>query len=353
MRDRRAHRFGARRLTALAAAGGVAAGLAIERRHLRRVAGDPDYARLSSPIRGEQRTVRAADGTCLNARIFGPADAPTVVLAHGWTEELRFWSDMIADLSARGLRLVAFDLRGHGASGRATDGDYSPRRFGEDVEAILEACMAPGGPATVVGHSLGAMSIVAWAEHHDVRRRACAAALINTGLADLISGHLLFGEAARWLRQPVAGRLLLGSHAPAPRFSSPLLQAVLRYGAFGPSATIGQVAFYERMLIACPADVRAACGVAMSEMNLQEVVTRLTVPTLVIAGACDRLTPPAHARRIVATLPEPAGLMVLPDTGHMSPLERPTECSRAIYELVTGVTPGAELAVGARAHGES
>jgi pimeloyl-ACP methyl ester carboxylesterase len=310
MLDQRVRRFRARRLTALAAGGGVAAGLAIERRHLRRVAADPDYARLSAPLDGRQRSVRSADGTRLHVRTFGPDDAPTLVLAHGWTEELAFWSDVIRDLSARGLRLVAYDLRGHGDSGPATDGDYSLQRFGEDVEAILAACVAPGGRATVAGHSLGAMSIAAWAEHHDVRRHACGAALVNTGLGDLISGHLLFGEAARWLRHPVAGRMLLGSRAPAPRFSSPIGQAVLRYGAFGPEATIGQVAFYERMLIACPADVRA----------------------------CDRLTPPAHARRIVATLPEPAGLIVLPDTGHMSPLERPAECSDVLYKLVTHCT---------------
>jgi pimeloyl-ACP methyl ester carboxylesterase len=278
--------------------------------------------------------VRSADGTRLHARIFGPDDTPTIVLAHGWTEALGFWSDVIANLSARGLRLVAYDLRGHGNSDGASDGDYSLRRFGEDVEAILAACVPAGGRATVAGHSLGAMSIAAWAEHHDVRRRACAVALINTGLGDLISGHLLFGQAARWLHHPVAGRMLLGSRAPAPRFSSPLGQAVLRYGAFGPAATIGQVAFYERMLIACPTDVRAACGVAMCDMDLHEAVARLTVPTLIIAGACDRLTPPAHARRIVALLAQPAGLLVLPDTGHMSPLERPTECSDALHQLV-------------------
>ena len=338
MQDRRRRRFRARRLTALATGAGVTAGLAIEVRHLRRVARDPDYVRLSVALRGVHRTVRSADGTQLHARIFGPDDAPTLVLAHGWTEELRFWSDVITDLSARGLRLVAYDLRGHGDSGRAHDGDYSLRRFGEDVEAILAACVAPGDRATVAGHSLGAMSIAAWAEHYDVRRRACAVALVNTGLGDLISGHLLFGEAARWLRRPAAGRMLLGSRAPVPRFSSPLSLAVLRHGAFGPTATIGQVAFYEQMLIACPADVRAACGVAMSEMDLHEAVARLTVPTLVLAGACDRLTPPAHAHRIVATLPQPAGLLVLPDTGHMSPLERPTECSDALYELVAQCT---------------
>ena len=101
---------------------------------------------------------------------------------------------------------------------------------------------------------------------------------------------------------------MLGSKAPVPPFSTPLQQAMIRYTAFGPHASLGDVAFYERMLIDTPPDVRAAVGVALSGMDLWHAVASLTVPTLVIAGAGDRLTPPAHARRIAEALPHPAGL---------------------------------------------
>jgi pimeloyl-ACP methyl ester carboxylesterase len=93
------------------------------------------------------------------------------------------------------------------------------------------------------------------------------------------------------------------------------------------------VAFYEQMLIATAPDARAAAGVALTDMDLWHAVARLTVPTLVVAGERDRLTPPAHARRITETLPHPAGLVVLPETGHMSPLERPQEVAAALIEL--------------------
>jgi pimeloyl-ACP methyl ester carboxylesterase len=76
--------------------------------------------------------------------------------------------------------------------------------------------------------------------------------------------------------------------------------------------------------------------VALTDMDLWHAVARLTVPTLVVAGERDRLTPPAHARRIADTLPHPAGLIVLPETGHMSPLERPHEVSKALIELSAG-----------------
>jgi pimeloyl-ACP methyl ester carboxylesterase len=322
----------------LAAAGGAAAGLALQRQHLRALAHDEDYLRLTAPLGGRPRTVTAADGTVLHAETFGPDGADTVVLAHGWTERLSFWGPVIKLLEADGLRVIAYDLRGHGRSQPAAGGDYAMERFGDDVEAVLAAVLAEGESATIVGHSLGAMSIAAWAERHDPAAHARAAALLNTGLGDLISGHLLFGEMAKWLNHPWASRAFLGSRAPLPPFSSPLQQAAIRYSAFGPDATAGAVAFYERMLIECPADVRAACGVALSDMDLWHAVARLTIPTLVIAGERDRLTPPSHARRIAEELPYPAGLLELAATGHMAPLERPEAVSQALLGLVRDTT---------------
>jgi pimeloyl-ACP methyl ester carboxylesterase len=87
------------------------------------------------------------------------------------------------------------------------------------------------------------------------------------------------------------------------------------------------------MLIACPPDVRAAVGIAMSEMELHHALARLTVPTTVIAGANDRLTPPSLGRRIFEMLPAPKELIVLEETGHMGPLERPREITQALTRL--------------------
>jgi pimeloyl-ACP methyl ester carboxylesterase len=100
------------------------------------------------------------------------------------------------------------------------------------------------------------------------------------------------------------------------------------------------VAFYERMLATCPPDVRARVGIAMSELELYHALPRLTVPTLVIAGAKDRLTPPSHAERIAAELPRLEQLIVLPETGHMGPLERPREVTDALAGLAAHVAVG-------------
>jgi pimeloyl-ACP methyl ester carboxylesterase len=73
-------------------------------------------------------------------------------------------------------------------------------------------------------------------------------------------------------------------------------------------------------------------------MDLRPALARLTVPTLVMAGADDRLTPPSHARQIAAALPNLTALIILPETGHMGPLERPEEFSAALRELALGTT---------------
>jgi pimeloyl-ACP methyl ester carboxylesterase len=333
-----------RTLTLFAAAAGVAAGISIERSHLRSLTNDPDYERLSASLDGRPSMAQSADGTVLHVETFGPDDGPSVLLAHGWTEQLRFWGPVIRLLRDRGLRVIAYDLRGHGKSGRAPIQDYSLERFGDDVEAVLTATVPEGTLATVAGHSLGAMSIAAWAQRYDVQARSRAAVMINTGLGDLIAANLLVTGVAGRLISPRIGRAVLGSAAPVPSFSSPLAHAAIRFIAFGPTATRGQVAFYEQMLIECPADVRGAVGVALAEMDLYPAISRLILPTLVIAGDSDRLTPAASADRIVSALPIPAGLIELERTGHMSPLERPEQLSNAIAQLVSDTAGAAGVA---------
>jgi pimeloyl-ACP methyl ester carboxylesterase len=332
-----------------AGAGGLtlgAVGAELQRRHMRRIASDPEHAVLASPPHGRALRVRSPDGTMLNAEIFGAEDAATFVLAHGWTETLCYWAYIISGLCERGFRVVAFDLRGHGDSDPAVDGDYAMARFGEDLEAVLEAGVPEGHHAVVVGHSLGAMSVAAWAEHHDVGRRVGAAALLNTGFGDLVAESLLFPlpRIAHALHHAIAVRGFLGARAPLPRISTPASHAVIRYMAFGPAASPAQVAYYERMLVACPPDVRASVGIAMSEMELHHVLPRLTVPTLVMAGENDRLTPPSHARRIADMLPSLEKLIVLEDTGHMAPLERPAAVTAALGDLAVHATAGDHVA---------
>ena len=325
------------RLGAAVGAGALAAGAAAQLLHARRIARDPEREMLNRPPTGRTLSVPSADGTRLRAEVFGldRDDAITAVLLHGWTENRTYWIHQIRALAEHDMRVIVYDHRGHGDSEAAAGGDYSIARFGEDLEAVLESSGVRAEATIVAGHSLGAMSIVAWAESHDVSARVSGAGLFNTGVGDLIAESLLVPvpKLAQALNQTVAVHGFLGSRAPLPRFSSPLTHALIRFVAFGPTATPAQIAFYERMLIGSPPDARADIGIALSDLKLYHALPRLDVPTIVLAGAKDRLTPPTHARRIAEQLPQLEQLIILPEIGHMAPLEAPREVSQALLAL--------------------
>jgi pimeloyl-ACP methyl ester carboxylesterase len=314
-----------------------AAGAALQWRYLRRLASDPEHELLRDPPAGRPLRFTSADGTRLYAEEFGGGRAaPTIVLAHGWTEGISYWTFVIRELEPD-FRVIAYELRGHGRSGPAAGGDYSLARFGEDLEAVLAGCLGDGERATVGGHSLGAMAIAAWAEHHDVRAHASGVALMNTLLGDLLAGQLLFPIpkfARRWA-EPLALRAFLANRAPLPPFSTAIHDAMIRRTAFGPTATPARVALYQRLLRTCPPDARAACGVAMSQMELHHALANLDVPTLLLTSSDDRLTPASRVRRIARLLPELTELLELPATGHMEALERPVEVAAALRRLAS------------------
>jgi pimeloyl-ACP methyl ester carboxylesterase len=60
----------------------------------------------------------------------------------------------------------------------------------------------------------------------------------------------------------------------------------------------------------------------------------LNVPTAVVAGTSDRMTPIAHARRLAGMLPDSLGLTELPGIGHMTPVEAPEAVTAGIRDLV-------------------
>ena len=178
-------------------AGGVAANSLLVRRGARRVLADPDQATLSRPLDGRIIEVEARDGTRIHAEAFGPDDAPAIVLAHGWSEAIRIWTRVIHELTP-GLRVVAWDLRGHGRSDEPANGDYSIDARASDLDAVLEAALAPAERAVVAGHSLGAMTVIRWAEAHpaSAASRMAASVLVNACVDNVLAESLVFPP--RW-----------------------------------------------------------------------------------------------------------------------------------------------------------
>jgi pimeloyl-ACP methyl ester carboxylesterase len=90
-----------------------------------------------------------------------------------------------------------------------------------------------------------------------------------------------------------------------------------------------------RIVHACPRRVRYAWSKVLDLLDLDHGVRALTVPTAVVVGTADRLTPVVHARALVATLPNCVGVTELTGLGHMTPVEAPELVTARIRELVS------------------
>ena len=102
-------------------------------------------------------------GVCLVLDDVGPPTAPPVVLLHGGAQTRHAWGGVVHDLHAAGWRALALDLRGHGESDWAPDGDYSPTALVADVRAVIEYV---GQPVVLVGASLGGLIAILSADRH-------------------------------------------------------------------------------------------------------------------------------------------------------------------------------------------
>lgn len=307
-----------RGLTAAALGGLVATAIARSRREPGWATGDdpcgPDG--LSLP-EGEARTVTTDDGAVLEVLVAGPASAPTVVLPHCWTGTKEIWAPVARRLVAAGHRVVLYDQRGHGASTMGTDPMVTDR-LGEDLLQVLDAV---GGTDLVLGgHSMGGMTIQALATNHpDVIR-------------DRVRGIALVATAAHVLPRPLPAGLIngvIGDRATA-RISG--RSAALSRGAVGVRAFEAHVRATGDAFAATDGKVRAGFLVGMSAMDYRDGISTIGVPTTIVVGTHDRLTPVARAKVMAARIPG-AKLLVLPGMGHMLPLEAPVVVADEIAAL--------------------
>ncbi|ARE76141.1 alpha/beta hydrolase [Streptomyces sp. Sge12] len=270
----------------------------------------------------------SADGARLHVEVHGEEGAPAVVLAHGWTCSTAFWAAQIRALAAT-HRVVAYDQRGHGRSPAART--HSTTALADDLVAVLEAALAPGERAVVAGHSMGGMTIMAAAARPEFTEHAAAALLCSTGSSRLVDEAQVLPVRAGRARTRVTGAVL-GARAPLGPVT-PVARKILKYATMGPGSAPDKVEACARIVHACPTGVRHAWSQVLAGLDLDADVARLAVPTAVIGGTADRLTPIVHARALAATLPNCVGLTELTGMGHMTPIEAPEAVTGALREL--------------------
>lgn len=325
-------------LTAVAA--GAAAGAAIENRAVGRVRSrpDPDAREPFGALHTAGRAVLADDGVPLHVEVDGDPDAElTIVFVHGFTLSMDCWHYQRRDLGghhhaagAPAGRLVFYDQRSHGSSGRGSKDNATIDQLGRDLYRVLEA-VAPRGPVVLVGHSMGGMTIMALADAHPelFGERIVGVALISTSSG--LRGQAVLGVPALVGRavDPLAPRLATSINKRARliergrRSGSDLMFLLTRHYAFGDRPAPSLVAFMERMLARTSFEVMSEFFPTFIDHDKLACLPVLSgVATLVLVGDRDLLTPADHSRIIAREAPG-AELVVLGGAGHMVILERP------------------------------
>ncbi len=321
---------------------GAAIGLAAERyavgRSFRRDASghNEPFGRL----RGTPMYVVADDGADLYVEVDGVADADlTVIFVHGYALNQDAWHYQRRDLSDLG-RLVFYDQRSHGRSARGRRDRSTIDQLGADLRTVMED-VAPEGPVLLVGHSLGGMTIMALADLHPelFGDRVVGVTLLASSpgrLAEVTIGAPAYtGRILHKLAPGFIGALAKQAELVdrSRKAGSDLGYVLTKRLGFASNVPPNLVRFAAQMLASTPIDVVADFFPAFDahdKMSALPVLQR--VETLVMVGAQDLLTPEEHSRDIVRTVPG-AELVVVPNCGHLIPLEHPGVVNRHLREV--------------------
>ena len=307
---------------------GVAAGVALERYAVgrKRLRPDPEAAEAFGRLSGVERSVPLPDGVRLHVEQTGGGPL-TVVFVHGFALSMASFHYQRRDLADVG-KLVLYDQRCHGQSGRGADEACTIGQLGRDLGEVIDA-VAPTGPVVLVGHSMGGMTVMSLAAQRPelFGPRVVGAVLIATSaggvaeamvpiptrVADVLSSKLL-PRAKR-----VAGTSLVTA---GRRAGSDLNFVFTKAWGFGDNPSPSQVELVERMIAATPLDVILAFVPTFREHELYDALAVLgRVPTLVFGGTRDKVTPYAHSEEIARRIPG-TQFVTVTGAGHMLMLER-------------------------------
>ncbi|MDL9936916.1 alpha/beta hydrolase [Gordonia sp. ABSL1-1] len=291
----------------------------------------PDDLLARPTVTPTRHTVVGDGGARLNVEVYRPqaeafrGDEDVVVMVHGWTCNTSYWYPQINHLVGD-REVIAYDQRGHGRSERGRTRP-SVALLGRDLEAVLTAVVPKGRRAVLVGHSMGGMTIMSWAAQfpEKIAERVSNVVLTSTAAKAVVQNHMLVPvDLPRYTRPfaPVVSRLVTSAPVPVPhtRYGAPLSH----YIALGPNARKAHLDFVDEMITACPPRARAGWGSAMGKLDVTTGLEALSVPTTVVVGTADRLTPRTHAEQMAEVLRRNGSLrefVIYDGVGHMSSIE--------------------------------
>lgn len=298
----------------------------------------------------------AADGLSLAADRFGDPPGRPVVLLHGGGQTRHAWRNTAQQLGRAGWDAWSVDLRGHGDSDWAPDGDYAFERFAADVAAL---CAAMAEPPALVGASLGGIaSLLAIGEA--ATSPASALVLVDVAPRIEVAG---VDRIRAFMRQGLGGFADLDAAADAiatynphrPRSKDPSgLTKNLRQGEDGRWYWHWDPRF---MAPERSTDIAGAPGIDgippsryIRQERLEAAARHISVPTLLVRGKSSDLLSEDGARHMLELVPH-AEFVDVAGAGHMVAGDRNDGFNSAVIEFLSrcGRRSGGAAAVPKRA----
>jgi pimeloyl-ACP methyl ester carboxylesterase len=205
--------------------------------------------------------------------------------------------------------------------------------MGRDVAAVLQA-VAPSRPAVLIGHSLGGMAILAMAGEHPelFGPKVAGVMLIGSASTSLFRGAV--GSVTDLLR-PRGDSLLEtvkrmdGLRKALVAHPTDVGGAVARFTQFGPDAPDHVVDHVAGLARRTSSEVWSGGLAELMELDLRKAIPNVRVPTLLLVGDHDRITPPGAAQALASELPQGRAI-IIEGAGHMAMLERPHQVNLEI-----------------------
>lgn len=259
-------------------------------------------------------------GPAATLHVASAGQGPPVLLLHGYPLDHRMWLDTLLGPLARRGTLWAPDLRGHGNSPWAGDATHTMDHLAADAANLLRAVVDE--PAVVIGLSMG--GYVAFALQALAPELVRALVLVDTKAAG-------DDQAARSGRDAAIASVLDQGRSA--------LTATMLGKLLAPAAAADPTAQLVRARVRTMIESQPVETIVADLRGLRDRPDRthhlgaITVPTLVVVGEHDAITPVAGAKAMAQAIPG-ARCAVVPGAGHLVPMEAPAAFAQLLGEFL-------------------
>jgi pimeloyl-ACP methyl ester carboxylesterase len=260
---------------------------------------------------------RNINGTSISYEESGVA-SPPIVLLHGFPLDSRVWTAQ-RDALSKDRRVITPDLRGFGKSPSADA--FTMESIADDVHALLSDLGAL--PVVLGGLSMGGYAALAYAKKYPTDLKGLI--LVDTRAeADTPEGRQ---ARDRMIESVRAKGSVAAAEAMMPKMLAPQTPTKMP-----------DVARELRTIMESqpPRTIENALVALRDRPDFRKDLPSIAVPTLILVGEADAITPPAMAEALNKSIPK-SQLVTISSAGHMTPMEQPEAVNRAIADFVAKV----------------